>query len=308
MKGYAFFLVVLFGCVDHRDFVLADKALIPEGTAFNENTNTVYIGSIYKQKVLGIDTDGKVREVITSNNFGKFSPLGMEMDESTNTLWVNAAVASIVKHSPDAKSKTAVMAFDPTENQLIKKYVLKTDQPAMLNDLTLDNQGNVYATETLSSNIYWVERSADQLQLFFALSTFHHPNGIVYYEPLHCLFIATDEGIVKLATDSKKAELVEAGSFDPSVIDGLAIYENYFIGHQSSKVSKFYFDESISKITKVETLDEGEAFDSSTTGEIGGGFYYYIVNSQLKSGINPETKTIKPLDSLEHVIIRKKKL
>ncbi|WP_420580387.1 hypothetical protein [Reichenbachiella sp.] len=294
-------------CSNTKEFTLKEKDLIPEGTAFNEETSTVYIGSIYKQKILGIQPDGIEVDIITSDNFGIFSPLGMEMDQQTYMLWVCAAVAPIVKHSPDVKRQTAILAFDPSANRLIKKYVLDTESPAMLNDLTMDHEGNVYATETYQHKIYQVEKGNEKLSLFLELNNYHHPNGIVYYEANHCLFIATDEGILKLNLETKELVLIEA-AIDAKVIDGLAIYDNYFIGHQSSKVSKFYFDEDISKITRIETFDSGGAVDSSTTGEIGNGHYYYIVNSQLQSGINREEHVIKPMDSLEHVIIRKVKL
>ena len=307
--SFIFLISLTWACSNPKEFILKEKDLIPEGTAFNEKTNAIYIGSIYKQKILGIQPDGTEVDVITPENFGKFSPLGMEMAKQTNTLWVNGAVAPIVNHPEGTKSETAVLAFDPTENRLVKKYALKTDQPAMLNDLTLDEQGNVYTTETFQHKVYWVEKGKGELRLFLDLNNYNHPNGIVFYEAHNCLFIATDEGILKLYLDTKELLLLDTElGIDAKVIDGLTIYENYFIGHQSSKVSKFYFNEDISKIIRVETLDSGNSIDSSTTGEIGNGHYYYIVNSQLQSGINREQHVIKPMDSLEHVIIRKVKL
>ncbi|WP_422361031.1 hypothetical protein [Reichenbachiella sp.] len=307
--GFIFLICLVWACSNTKDFVLKEKDLIPEGTAFNEETNSVYIGSIYKQKILGIEPDGTEADAITSDNFGQFSPLGMEMDNQTHTLWVCAAVAPIVEHAPDVKRQTAVLAFDPNENRQMKKFVLDTEVPAMLNDLTVDHKGNVYATETLGHKIYWIENGKNELELFLNLNKYHHPNGIVFYEAESCLFIATDEGIVKLNLETKELVLLATQyGIDATVIDGLAIYENFFIGHQSSKISKFYFNEGISKIVGAETLDSGDAFDSSTTGEIGNGHYYYIVNSQLKSGINRAEQKVKPLDSLEHVIIRKMKL
>lgn len=302
-------LATIWSCAPHQDFVLDDKKLIPEGTAFNTQTHTIYIGSIYRQKVIAIDANGEVYDIIAQDQFGKFSPLGMAVTKQNDMLWVAAAVAPIVRHAPGTQSETALFAFDLGTNQTSKKYVLDTDQPAMFNDLTLDHFGNVYATETLGSQIYWVNQKTNQLELFRELNDFHHPNGIAFHQPTNCLFVATDAGIVKLALESKAITLLEAkNGIDTTVIDGLAIHQDYFIGHQSTKVSKFYFDDEVSSITHVEILDSGKAFDSSTTGEVGNGYYHYIVNSQIRSGVDRPSKTIKPLNSLEHVIIRKRKL
>ncbi|MEP1093799.1 MAG: hypothetical protein ABJG78_01740 [Cyclobacteriaceae bacterium] len=294
---------------DKVDYILAEKDLIPEGTAFNSKTNSVYVGSIYQQKIIEINSEGKVSAPIQKDLFGDFSPIGMEMDTKRDKLWVNVALAPIVNRSGSQEWKTTIMTFDMVNHLLVKEYGVIDEQRAFLNDLTVAANGDVYATETSNGKIYKVDAQTDQLEVYLELVGFSFPNGITYYEPLQCLFVATNEGIIKIELKSKKVSLLETGrGIDAKVIDGLSIFENYFIGHQSSKVSKFYFNENQSKITKSEILDTGEEFDSSTTGEIGNGHYYFIVNSQIKSGIDQKNKSIKPMDSLEEVIVRRMKL
>ncbi|MEP5613248.1 MAG: hypothetical protein ABJP45_13430 [Cyclobacteriaceae bacterium] len=308
--------VLLWGCsstqVDTRektDFILTEKDLIPEGTAFNSQTNTIYIGSIYKQKIIEIDQNGSVTSKIGVDHFGDLSPIGMEMDLDRNTLWVNVALAPIVNQSKSSEWKTTIMAFDMTNHVLRKKYALIDQKMAFLNDLTVIPNGNIYATETSNSKIYKIDSNTDQLSLYLDLVDFSFPNGITFYEPLNSLFVATNEGIIKIELISKTVSLLQVSDgVDAKVIDGLSIFDNYFIGHQSTKVSKFYFNEGLTKITRSEVMDSGDEFDSSTTGEVGNGHYYFIVNSQIRSGINQQTKSIKPLDSLEEVIIRRMKL
>lgn len=291
------------------DFVITEKALFPEGTAFDLSTHMVYVGSIYKQKIIGVSSEGKVTDLITKERFESLSPLGMEMDPRTNTLWVCAAVAPIVKHPAGTKRQAAILAFNPTTNQRLKKYVLSNNEDALLNDITMDGKGNIYATETMGGKIFTIDSVTEQLVVFCDLKEYSFPNGIIYHHPQKCLFVATDEGIIRIELASKEVTLIKTeNEINTSTIDGLAIYENYFLGHQSTKISRFYFNSEISKITDVEIFDSGNDFDSSTTGEIGNGYYYYIVNSQIKSGVNRKLKTIKPLDSLENVIIRRKRL
>ena len=64
-------------------------------------------------------------------------------------------------------------------------------------------------------------------------------------------------------------------------------------------------NDDYTEIIKSEILDSGSEFDASTTGEVANDAYYYIVNSQLSSGIDFKSKSAKPMDSLENVIIRK---
>ncbi len=302
-------LCVLLGCnLNKKDHILKEKDLIPEGIAFNTKTNSIYIGSIYRQKVIGITSKGEVRDMIGQESFGRLSPIGMEMDVNHNTLWINMAAAPIVNQSNVQNWETAIMAFDIVNQKIKKTYAIdKVEARSFFNDITVATNGDVYATETMNGKIYKIDKNTDELESYINLEKYTFPNGIVYYNPLNCLFVATNEGIIKIELQNDTISLL-ATDIDVKVIDGLAIYDNYFIGHQSSKVSKFYFNEDISEITKVEVLDSGEEFDSSTTGEIGNGYYHFIVNSQIKSGINQKDKTIKPIDSLEKVIIRSIKL
>jgi hypothetical protein len=70
-------------------------------------------------------------------------------------------------------------------------------------------------------------------------------------------------------------------------------------------VVRFLLNDKQDSIVHSNLLDTGPDFDSSTTGEIGNDQYYFIVNSQIRSGIDFKKQAIKPLDSLEKIIIRK---
>ena len=204
--------------------------------------------------------------------------------------------------------KTTVSAFDISKRKLIKEYH-SNETNAAFNDLTVTANGYVYTTESANNKIYLINREADNLEMFLELKNYNFPNGITFSKKINSLFVSTREGVLKINIESKNYVLLkESDSVNAKKIDGLALFNNYLIGHQASKVSKFYLNEGFTEIVNMEVLDSGEEFDSSTTGEISNGFYYYIVNSQLYSGIDFDNKTIKPLDSLKQIIVRKLQL
>ncbi len=292
-----------------KDFIITEKDIIPEGTAYNIKSNTIYISSIYKQKIIAIQPDGSIEDIITQPTFEDLSPIGMEVDNNKDMLWVNVALAPIVNKTGKNEWKTTIMCFDLLNNQFIKKYDFIKGEQVFLNDLTVDKNGDVYATESVKSKIYKLDTRTNELAMFIDLKNIGFPNGIVYYQPKHYLFVAANEGIVKIDIETKRVKLLEVErDVNAKFIDGLAINDDYFIGHQSSKISKFYFDKNIERIIRSEVFDSGDEFDSSTTGEVGNGNYHYIVNSQIRSGINRKENKLKPIDSLENVIIRTKKL
>jgi hypothetical protein len=191
---------------------------------------------------------------------------------------------------------------------LIKKYDLNAAQ-AFLNDITVVSNGDVFATESVNSGIYWINSETDSLELFLEAKEYDFLNGITYSDKSNSLFVSSTQGVLQIDIPTKKYKLLKtAEGVDAKGIDGLTLYQNKFIGHQSSKVSIFYLNEDESEIEKSEVLNSGDEFDSSTTGEIGNNYYYFIVNSQIRTGIDKANKTIKSPDSLKDIIIRRIKL
>lgn len=317
IKALIMFLLAIFffGCQNNelkKDFVIYEKDLIPEGVAVDGRTNVIYIGSTYKRKIIRIDSEGKISDFISQEKDSMWSVLGMEVDETNGVLWANTAhmhnAMPLINPIATKEWMTSVSAFNISNGKLIKKYRLhKTN--AAFNDLTVTSNGSVYITESANNKIFMRNSKTDSLELFLQLKGYNFPNGITYSEKLNLLFVSTREGVLKIDIVSKKYQLLkENDSVNAKRIDGLALYKNYLIGHQSSKVSKFYLNENLTEIVEMEVLDSGNEFDSSTTGEVSNGIYYYIVNSQLSSGIDFKNKTTKPLDSLENIIIRQKQL
>ena len=312
----AIWVLLLIGCTSKSlktDFLLNERDIIPEGVALDKRTGTIYIGSTYKRKIIQIDKDGRQSDFIPQKMEGVWGFVGMEVDEKRGLLWANTAHANEVMPliDPDSISDwmTNVSVFDIETRELKKQYRLHAPK-GFLNDLTVLPNGDVFITESVDHKVYKIAASKDSLELFLDLPDYNFLNGIIYDAALNCLYVAASEGILKIDTATKKAFLVHAdSSIDSKDIDGLAIYDNSLIGHQSTKVVRFYLNADGTAITKSEVLDAGPEFDSSTTGELDGkGNYYFIVNSQVQSGIDRAKRTIKPIDSLENTIIRRIKL
>ena len=295
-----------------KDFIIVEKDLIPEGLAVDEHSGNIYVGSTYKRKIVQISPEGIVTDFIPGEMEGLWSVVGMEVDEEKGLLWANTGHANEVLPliHPDLQRDwmTNISCFDIRQKKLVKKYELNTGK-AFLNDLTVLPDGDVYATETVNNKIYKIDHLQDEIELFLNLSEFNFLNGITFSDHFHSLFVSAVEGIIKIDIETGAYKLLPVmDSINVKGIDGLAIYDRILIGHQSTRVSRFYLDEAAENIVKVEVLDTGDEFDSSTTGEISDGNYFFIVNSQIRSGLDFNNRTIKPMDSLENVIIRKMKL
>lgn len=307
-------LLWMTGCSsnDKKDYILKERNLIPEGTAVDNRSGTIYIGSTFKRKIIQITGDGTVTDFIPEKSNGIASVVGMEVQEDKGILWANTAHANevlpLMDTHPTKDWMTAICSFDIQHKKLMKQYDLHTEK-SFLNDLTVLPNGDVYATESMNNKIYRITTQSDSLELFLAPEGYTFLNGITYIDRFNCLFVSSTEGIIciDLATKNYYLLKVQKG-IDAGSIDGLTLYKDRLVGHQSSRVTLFYLSADGHEIVQAKILDTGAEFDSSTTGEVSGDNYYFIVNSQIRSGIDTVSHTIKPTALLKDVIIRRIKL
>lgn len=294
---------------EQQDFILDDKQIIPEGVAFDTVTQTIYVSSTYKRKIIAIDAQGNVSNFISEAQDDIKSVIGMEVDNRTNSLWAVSSEALDVLPLIDPgplQWRSSVYQFSLADGRLKNKFVLEKDS-VFLNDITVGADGAVYITESVQNGLYRIGPGEDSIKLFIDFKPYHFINGICFADSR--LFVCSTEGILSVDIAAKQFQLLKSTTqADHRDIDGLSFNGNYFIGHQSTKIMRFEPNAAMDSIVRSDTLNSGKDFDASTTGEIGNNYYYFIVNSQIQSGIDFTKKQVKPLDSLDPVIIRKLKL
>lgn len=294
--------------------IITERDLIPEGTAYDPTTNRVFVSSMYKRKIVAIEPGGRYFDFIESGKDDLWSPLGMEVDSSSRKLWVVSTKGKPIPTYPvisDDRWSSKLYCYDLTSGKLNKAYSVnpKVTGEYGFNDLTVSGTGDVYITESLTSRLFVLEYGSDYIEEFLKPDGYTFLNGITLSPDNHYAFVSSSEGIIRIDLNSKDlTELKYSFTISPSPIDGLAFYENSLISHQSDQLTRFYLNSSLDSIVSHEIIDN-KNLDSSTTGELGeDGWYFYIGNSQIQSGVDYANKRIKPMDSLENVVIKRKKL
>ena len=289
-------------------YSIAENDLIPEGITYSSTTNSFYISSIAKTKIVQINAEtGEFNDFISSDLLG-MEFLGMIVDDSSGLLW---ACGNITKGN---EHHSTVAKFNLTTGECIGSY-LNIDTVAFLyNDLVQDNNGNVYITNSRGQDIYQIDHQTDSVNLFFEGDQIDHPNGITISPDDKYLFVATNNGIRVIDINTRKI-IDEPGINKESFgIDGLKYYQHSLIGIQNGveelseiKINRYYLDESGTKITKMETIDQNNpSFDIPTTFVIVKGHLYCLANSQL-GNISLDGKIIN-YEILKDILILKYRL
>ena len=121
---------------------ITEKDLIPEGITYSSSTNSFYIISIYKTKIVQIDAESGVFKDFIPSDLLDMRFLGMITDDTRNLLW---ACGNIKKNG---EAYSTVTRFDLTSGELLKSYTYPDSVANTYNDLVQDEAGNIYFTDT----------------------------------------------------------------------------------------------------------------------------------------------------------------
>lgn len=294
--------------------IIDEKDLIPEGTAYDPVHKRILLSSMYKRKIVAIEEDGSYYDFARSASDSLWGVLGMEVDSVRSKLWVISSKGEFIPTRPriaDQRWNSRLYCYDLLTSKLEGIYVVENaaSMNFAFNDLTISNTGDVYVTESLNSSLYLLRHGTNKVEEFLSIPEFTFLNGIAFQPDGTALFVSCTEGVIKVDITTKQHRILPYKFTDnPSPIDGLVFYKDGLIGHQSSQLTRFILNNKLDSIIGHTVLDS-VGLDGSTSGVLGAnGWYYYIVNSQIRTGVDYENKIAKPLDSLENVIIRRLKL
>lgn len=288
---------------------IGEKDLIPEGITYSSTSNSFYLSSIYKTKIIQIDAKtGEFKDFIPSDLLN-LSFLGLFADEARNHLWACGNMTQI------GKSLSMVSKFNLISGELLKSYSYADTAANTYNDLALDNDGNVYFTDSDGQHVYKIDKLTDSVNIFYDGIEIAHPNGITISPDNKYLYIASNTNGIRVL-DIEKQKII--GDPDTSInstgIDGLKYYKNGLIGIQNEVktrseviIAQYFLDNTGTKITRMKIIDQNDPnFDIPTTFTIVNNRLYCLANSQLWN-ISMENKIVSP-EKLNDVLILKYKL
>lgn len=275
-------------------FTIPEKDLLPESVAYDAKTESFFVGSTRKGKVIKIDKYGKQTEFISQAENGLWMIIGMKVDSERRHLWLcSSGGDNLIGYSlkDDKEGRPAgIYKFNLDNGKLIQKYTLdKAGEVHFFNDLIIARNGDVYVTHMFGEAlIYKISAGYTELEVFASDPAVQYPNGLALAANGKDLFIAHSGGIAKLNLDNKVftnlsapegLEIIKRGS-----IDGLYYYKWSLIGVQSDgkQVIQLMLNEDGTGFKEAKVLEkEHPMMNRPTTGVLVGSDLYYIANAQF---------------------------
>lgn len=284
-----------------------EKDVIPEGITIDPATGTVYVSSIFLQKIIAINNDGSHKDFIKTGQDGFLEGLGMKVDAKKNWLWI------VSNQKQGNWYISYVHAFDIKTSAVKQSYVMKDTVRHLLNDLILHPDGKVYITDTYGASIYEVDPVKQQFNLFIKDTLIAWPNGMAYNAAGNVYVATYSHGLMQLDTRTKKITPLKGytDSLKAFNLDGLVFWNNHIIGiyngaptNKENAIVQYTLNENGDKIISEKIIDKGnEWFHDPTTAAVLGNKLYVLANSYLGE-YNANKETAKGIvDKLGPVVV-----
>lgn len=293
-------------------FVLKDRTLHIECLDLDPGSKQFYLGSIYQNKIIKVDSGGNVSDFISSGYEGMTSVFGVKVDKRRNVLWVCSSPTLQMK-TKTSSDRSYVFQFDLKDGRLLKKYAPEGSYTEhSFGDLCLTARGDVYVSDSKNNLIYRVNENSETLELFYESEEFWNIQGLTTTDNGQYLYISDYiKGLYRLnLMDKKLVKLSFPWDHDIKGVDGLTFYKNRLIaiqnGIQPNQVVHYFLSPSGIDITKYKIYDRDHpAFNEPTNGCLDGNQFYYVATSQW-SGY--ENNVQKPVSELQDIVILKSHL
>jgi len=275
-----------------------EQDLIPEGIAIHLPSNKIYLNSLTKNKIVRSNLDGSnLEDFISNNQYGYLSGFGMTIKGDTLYALGNSL--------PKGNNKSILLLLDIHSGELIRSYSLNNPDFIYLNDVALSSNGAVFITDSESNNIYTINESTDQLEVFYSNDEIKHSNGISISPDSSFLYLASYTSGIRILDIATKT-LVNKPN-DHKGIDGMKFYNNSLIAIVNSRrdtaqngIYKFYLNEGRTEVLREEKLQDFERLsDIPTTFDLHGDILYFVNDSQMDL-MNQETNEIADVSKLEN--------
>ncbi len=283
-------------------------ALYPEGIETHPDTGEFLLGSIRQGKVVAVSPTGNIRTLVEDQRLR--SVVGIRVDDKRRRLLVNNSDYGVAERSePSDKFSTVALGIYDLESGAPIRYInlayLRPGERRFANDLTVDENGNAYVTDSLAAAIYKVT-PAGSASVFLTHKRFRgegfNLNGIQTHQDGFLLVAKKSDGsLFKVPLDNPAAftevqlpkRLVGVDGLLLASSTELIAITNRASGVQSNTIVKLVSDDGWVSTRIDAEFKTGDVYP--TTGTIRDGKIFVNYGRLNKLGASLKNPTTTPL-------------
>jgi len=150
---------------------LQGTSVFPEGIITLPN-NDILVGGFGDGSIQRIDKNNKVSYFSKSGENGMVIAVGLHLDTKNNRLWVANFNFKTERGNPGSQFKV----FDYTTGKLLKTIPEKFIDGAFFNEVTMDDNGTVYVSDTFGPKLWSTTFESTNAEIFVTNSLLKNPS------------------------------------------------------------------------------------------------------------------------------------
>jgi sugar lactone lactonase YvrE len=209
-------------------FRLADPKLIPEGIAYDPGQDRFFISSVAQKKIVSANRKGEVKDFSKpADNLD--CVLGLFVDVAHEQLY--AVTTNGFLDEAQKQRRNAVVRYVLKNGVLINRY--GAPDANQLNDLTVEADGTIYATDSASGTLFRKTPAEKTLRPFGANGALPGANGITFGVDGK-VYVAISTGIARIGRSTgAPTRLPQSDTVVTGGCDGLSWHERELVGIQN---------------------------------------------------------------------------
>lgn len=269
-------------------FRVEEKDPALEGITFDPKSRSFFVSSVRQRKVVRRTADGRTSD-FTRPTDGLLAAVGLGVDVPRRRLWVTTSGSPEMEGFKKGDERLSFLVeYDLDTGERLRRIPPPSGvDGALLSDLAVNAQGDVFVADPYSGRVYALRQGAPALVVLTDAGPIGSAQGLAPSADGRFLFVADYvKGVVRVDQRTGAAVVLSIPD-DTAVtgIDGLVLHGSDLIGVQNGfrphRVVRLRLDIARERITAVEILERNHPeFDEPTLGVVVDGAFYYVANSQ----------------------------
>jgi sugar lactone lactonase YvrE len=281
-------------------FRVADPSFLPEGIAYDFKTNSLFLASVYRRKIVRFDREGRLKDFLRAGESGIWSISGIGVDSRRRVLWAcSNRFEGSEGYVKGTEKEAALYAFDLDTAGLNRRYpIQKPGDNHFCDGLTLAPEGTVYVADSAGLTVYEGKPGESNLRVLIGPESGISPQGLALSCDGRALFVSDYmSGIYSLNLKDGKISRVQEDPPDSLAgIDGLVAYGKDLIaiqnGIQPNRVVMLRMSEDGLTVRALKVLDINHPlFGEPTLGTLVNSSLFFVANNPIEQFLRVHSAT-----------------
>ena len=280
--------------------------VMPEDITYDPDARTFIVSSIQHHNLYRVQLPGEgevacdMEDLRLEQSAQRWPILAVSYDQRRGLIWLStSAMPGFAGITKEEEGKAALVAVN-AKGQVVHRWLLESDQPAVLGDMQVAPDGTVYVTDSLGGGVYRVRGDLKNAKLEKVADGLFSPQTPALAADRKRLFVADYTiGIAAVELASGKVDyLPHPDDVAVTGIDGMYLSGDTLLAIQNGtapeRILRLQLDSAQRRIVSAEVLAQAsDKTADATHAVLKGGDFYVISNvgwakvgddGQLKDG------------------------